>query len=457
MHSFLIILFLAPNLGVSPDKPFQFEPSLENASEPVDGSVFPYRAKIVSPLPKLNSAMSRTMGYTEVERHRWGYLTPSGKTAIAPRFARARPFRGQYAVAQKIERVETQTRVVVTTPSGIINRTGNWVVQPKFDVISDPSEGLAKARLPRPMFRPAHDKTVYEGYVDMTGQFVIAIELGQTLQEAGDFSGGLAWVHPMLSMEVAQRYMNDDDIKTLKAFYGTTAVPEQVRTANTPYGYIDKTGKVVIDARFKKVTDFSEGRAAVQDGKTLKWGFIDRTGAWLVKPRFDWASPYSNGLAAVERGKRCGYLNLQSDEAIPPRFKHCFPFKEGYAVVVKTNGRWAFVDPAGQERPVLKDTPLEPIVDVGDFSDGLSAVKLKTQAGTRWGFVDQSGAVKIKPAYTNREPPVFMDGLARVEVVIRGPSTELWNQGQTVDLPHVGYIDNRGRWVFGPVPRQSGF
>ena len=194
----------------------------------------------------------------------------------------------------------------------------------------------------------------------------------------------------------------------------------------------------------------------MQDGKTLKWGFIDRTGAWLIKPRFDWASPYSNGLAAVESGKRCGYLNLQSDEAIPLRFKHCFPFKQGYAVVVKTNGRWAFVDRAGQERPVLKDTPLEPIVDVGDFSDGLSAVKLKTQAGTRWGFVDQSGALKIKPAYTNREPPVFMDGLARVEVVIRGPSTELWNQGQTVELPHVGYIDNRGRWVFGPVPKQSG-
>ena len=457
MYNLLMIFLLLPVSGQPGQKSLQFEPHPKLAPKTLAGPRFPYRAKIISPMPQLNSAIGRSMGYTDIERHRWGYLTQSGDIAIQPQFALARPFRGAYAVAHKLKRLETETRVQVTTTAGIVDRAGQWILKPKFDQLADPSEGLARAKLPRPIFRDAGDKTVYEGYIDMTGQFVIELELGEKMGEAGDFSQGLAWVHPMLSAEVAKKHMNDDDIKTLTAFFGTSTIPERVRTANTPYGYIDQSGKMVIAARYKRVTDFSEGRAAVQDAKSLKWGFIDRTGAWLVKPRFDWASPYSNGIAAVQQGHRCGYISLQKEMVIAPRFKDCFQFKEGQAVVVRDDGSWAFVNRVGQERPVFAKSRAEAIVDVGDFSEGLSAVKLKTPAGVLWGFVDEHGALQIKPTYTNRQPPSFKDGLARVKVNVRGPSTELWNKGQMVDIPHVGYINRRGQWVFGPVPAQTGF
>ncbi len=44
------------------------------------------------------------------------------------------------------------------------------------------------------------------------------------------------------------------------------------------YGFIDKTGKIVIDPQFGFVTAFSEGLAAVKSSsdKTQTWGYISR-------------------------------------------------------------------------------------------------------------------------------------------------------------------------------------
>jgi hypothetical protein len=45
---------------------------------------------------------------------------------------------------------------------------------------------------------------------------------------------------------------------------------------NGKYGYIDKTGKIVIKPQFDKAYDFSEGLASIS--LNGKWGFIDNTG-----------------------------------------------------------------------------------------------------------------------------------------------------------------------------------
>jgi len=75
----------------------------------------------------------------------------------------------------------------------------------------------------------------------------------------------------------------------------------------TKYGFIDRSGKVVIAAQFDRVTDFSEGRAAVQVNK--KWGYIDTSGKYVIEPQFDSASVYENGLASVKLGKKTGYID----------------------------------------------------------------------------------------------------------------------------------------------------
>jgi len=65
------------------------------------------------------------------------------------------------------------------------------------------------------------------------------------------------------------------------------------------WGYIDTTGRVVIDFRFDHAHQFTEGLGLVTvDGRV---GFIDKTGATVIAPQFGTNSqPFFEGLAAVE-------------------------------------------------------------------------------------------------------------------------------------------------------------
>ena len=39
------------------------------------------------------------------------------------------------------------------------------------------------------------------------------------------------------------------------------------------------------------------------------WGFIDPTGKFVINPQFDEAESFNNGLAWVKAGGRFGYIN----------------------------------------------------------------------------------------------------------------------------------------------------
>lgn len=80
------------------------------------------------------------------------------------------------------------------------------------------------------------------------------------------------------------------------------------------YGYIDKTGKLVINPQFDAAWGFAEGLALVGIGErdtttfTLglkaggKYGFIDKTGKYVINPQFDAGCGFSEGLARVRLG-----------------------------------------------------------------------------------------------------------------------------------------------------------
>ena len=63
------------------------------------------------------------------------------------------------------------------------------------------------------------------------------------------------------------------------------------------YGFIDKSGKVVIELQFDIAGDFSEGFAKVE--KDGKYGFIDKNGKVVIEPQFDEVRDFSEGLATV--------------------------------------------------------------------------------------------------------------------------------------------------------------
>jgi len=63
------------------------------------------------------------------------------------------------------------------------------------------------------------------------------------------------------------------------------------------WGYIDKTGKTVIEPQFDDARNFQEELARVKINK--KWGYIDKTGKMVIEPQFDRAFGFSEGLANV--------------------------------------------------------------------------------------------------------------------------------------------------------------
>jgi hypothetical protein len=90
------------------------------------------------------------------------------------------------------------------------------------------------------------------------------------------------------------------------------------------WGFIDKTGQMVIPPHFDGEADFysgffaigptfSEGLAAVKiDGK---WGFINKSGQMVIQPQFAkpsvFAKPFCfvGGLALVWAGEKWGYID----------------------------------------------------------------------------------------------------------------------------------------------------
>jgi hypothetical protein len=88
---------------------------------------------------------------------------------------------------------------------------------------------------------------------------------------------------------------------------------------NGKWGYIDKTGKIVIKPRFGGADEFSEGPAEIE--LNGKWGFIDRTGAIIIKSQFDVTAPFSQGIAGIVINKKVGFIDKSGRFVVKPQFE----------------------------------------------------------------------------------------------------------------------------------------
>lgn len=336
-----------------------------------------------------------------------GYIDAGGKVVIPARFERYGEMKFSDGLALVREPGGRQ---------GFIDPTGRFVIGPEFSLAQPFSEGLA--------FVDAHTPDgVMDGsaFIDPTGRRVIHFPYpgeGQSgVRYGGRFSEGLAPV------AWARDYQD----------------AEGVGKQEVTWGYVDKTGKVVIPARFSGAHEFSEGLASVTLGDMLKHekvecGYVDHDGK-LVADGFADCGPFHGGRAAVMRWtkptdpkalaeRRYGYLDTTGALVIPLEYAMAEPFSGGLACVVDASGKAGFIDQKGAY--VLK-----PIYRVcRSFSEGLALVVL----GHKGGYIDRSGKQVIPSRFDYAEP--FANGLA---MVVEGTT--------------VSFIDKTGRAVWsGPAP-----
>jgi hypothetical protein len=186
---------------------------------------------------------------------------------------------------------------------------------------------------------------------------------------------------------------------------------------NSKWGFIDKTGRVVIEAKYPWVDDFSEGLAAVKVGGTHfiggKYGYIDRTGREVIEPHFENAKPFSEGLAAVQIGDKWGCIDQTGEFRIQPRYDFLSGFRERLAIFAE-GGRRGYMDRSGKVVIELKDMAPGSL-----FGEGLAAVAVSRPIGEGesaaevYGYIDRTGQVVIQPQF--RKALAFVEGMAAVK------------------------------------------
>jgi hypothetical protein len=216
---------------------------------------------------------------------------------------------------------------------------------------------------------------------------------------------------------------------------------------NNVWGFVDESGATVVAPQFATANDFHDGHALVERRTGSFAGWIDRTGALaLDAEKLDLVrgDDFSEGLAlAVARSRLSGFVDASGKWVVPAQLASATRFSGGRAYVTTQDGKAGFIDRSGKlviELPVRATTGFfhedlayvhqpddkhvflrpdgavafeVPVAEgdkagFGDFSEGRAAFR----SGGKWGFIDATGNVVVKPQYSAVLP--FSGGFAAV-------------------------------------------
>jgi len=214
------------------------------------------------------------------------------------------------------------------------------------------------------------------------------------------------------------------------------------------WGYIDKTGKIVIQPQFEKATEFFEELAPVRLGG--KWGYIDKSGQWEIPAQFSAALHFREGIGLVAR--KSGFENVKQPLMSPAEeaedrlmadyvsIYHGLGFGAYHNVVPALDddgfigskyrkAQFAYIDKHGK---VIFDM----VADYAcKFHEGLAAVSIDEKAA----YIDLSGKIALQTQYKYADS--FLHGLARAQPNAGGK----W-----------GYIGKTGEWSIKPQFDEAG-
>ena len=289
--------------------------------------------------------------------------------------------------------------VPINGAAGFINDRGRVVIPARFENALPFSEGLAAVM---------HEGRW--GYIDRSGKEAIPY----LFQTAESFHAGVAIVntglpeHPVGLIDPNGAWVIRPSFRFITAADGPNGILLAQKEPGEKPTFYDRTGNRALGP-YHQAFPFAQDRARVKNDAD-EW-IIDSTGSFLPKKSvFLDATHYSDGMIAVRGNGKVGYMDLDGQIAIEPRYDAGGAFAEGLAPV-QMNGRWSFIDKSGATVAQLP----EGVVFALPLSDGLSLVTADVgQAAKKLGYVDKEGKWAVKPVWDDAQP--FCDGLAYVGI-----------------------------------------
>ena len=201
-------------------------------------------------------------GYAAIKKGGWtGFINTSGEIVVEP----------GYTVSVHHPRFKGGLAPVFVTDeqTGFIDTSGQWGISAQFHSAGNFVDGLAWAMWQQDDSAAEHGFTIKGGFIDREGVYVIPPEY----DFGWDFSEGLATV-----------WVRSDD-KTHKI-----------------WKVIDREGNVVLDnLLYRNVGAMNQGLIPIQN-EDMKWGFMDKSGKVIIPPQFAGINHFRDGLARMEVG-----------------------------------------------------------------------------------------------------------------------------------------------------------
>jgi hypothetical protein len=126
------------------------------------------------------------------------------------------------------------------------------------------------------------------------------------------------------------------------------------------YGFIDKTGKVVIECNLPKAQDFFGPYTWVQYKNQDYFSLIDRKGNVIPTKKYsktDYFYPFQQDVCAVYEDEKMGFVDTTGNEIIPCKYLGSTTFEDGLASVCNYNsvkGEYGYINKKGEEVIPLK-------------------------------------------------------------------------------------------------------
>lgn len=218
---------------------------------------------------------------------------------------------------------------------GFLNTSGKLAIPSKYDKVTQFSSGFATVQIGEKYF--VLDKSGSEIPVEVPG-IVDLNNFSEKLASFKNSAGLVGYIDGSGKAVINAQFQSAGD------FYGGMAWAKNISGS---VGYIDSSGEWIIQPQFDAGKDFDpeSGLARVKNGE--KWTYVNKAGEFIIAHDSETVEDFSNGLAKGKKAEKWGFYNNKGDWTIQPQFDGARDFKNGYASV-KSGEKWGIIDKTGK-------------------------------------------------------------------------------------------------------------